>query len=325
MYRFAREYRDPLAQWLGDSLPQRDSIDATCWTLLWWEPSVVGALAPDQPRWHAFQETGFAGARTSWDEDAMTLHLRSGQAHVSHSHLDVNNFLLNASGEWLLRDYGYGEVGPGYFNKETIYFNISTKAHNCLVIGDKHQRRQPDSLGVITDAEERDGVVWWRSDATKCYEGAESVVRELTLVQPEVATGKWGFVVVRDHAKTEQPETFDFMLQPGGEVEMEGDSFVIRGEKARLYGKVISPSGVTMSLSEGLGERINVEDPMCLRIAAPERASEMEFLVVLVARSEGEEAPLIRRLEGDRIGVDVDGTKLAFSPGGTEPPRLESR
>jgi hypothetical protein len=324
MYRLAREYRDPLTQWLGDNLPQRDAIDATCWTLLWWDPSLVGVLPPDQPRWHAFHETGFAGARTSWDEDAMTLHLRSGQAHVSHSHLDVNNFLLNAGGEWLLTDYGYGKVGAGYFSKETIYFNISTAAHNCLVIGGRDQRTDADSVGVITHAQEEDGVIWWRSDATKCHEGAESVVREFALVQPEVTRGKWGFVVVRDRAKTRQPEAFDFMLQPGGEVELEADAFVIRGENARLYGQVVSPARVTMSVTEGIGDLINVDDPKSLHIAAPAAEEEMEFVVVLVARAEGETAPVVRRLEGDLVGVDVDGTKLVFSPGGDEPPRLKS-
>jgi len=324
MYRLAAEYRDPLTQWLGDELPQRDSIDATCWTLLWWDPSLTGALPDDQPRSHAFRETGFAGARTSWDEDAMTVHLRSGQAHVSHSHLDINNFLLNAGGEWLLQDYGYGKVGPGYFNKETIYFNLSTAAHNCLVIGGRDQRADEDSVGVITHAQEQDGLVWWRSDATKCYEGARSVVRELALVQPEAVTGKWGFVVVRDRVETQRPETFDFMLQPGGEVELDGDSFVIRGERASLYGKVISPLGVTMSVTDGIGELINVKDPKCLYISAPESDTEMEFMVALVARAEGEAAPLIRRLEGDLVGVEVDGTKLVFSTGGAEPPQITS-
>ena len=321
MYRLASEYGDGHTQWLAQHLPDRNDLDTLCWGLLWYDPAVQAEEPDDLPLWHAFEVAGFGAARTSWGEEALTLHLRSGRAAVSHSHLDVNNFLLNAGGEWLLRDYGYGEVGEGYFNREVIYFSNSTAAHNCLVIGEKHQRKGADSEGRITDAEESDGVVWFRSDATKAYEGAESVVRELALVLPHEGTGKWGYVLVRDRAQTAAPETFDFMLNPGGEVAVNGDTFTIQCEKSRLVGKVIAPSAVTVEVLPGIGEHINVEDPRCLRIRAPEKAREVEFVVVLVPLAEGEEAPRIGLSDG---AVCVGEDRLVLSPDGTAAPRREA-
>ena len=325
MYRMASECEDGMTQWLAEALPDRRDIDATLWAVLWYDPSVKPQVPRGQPLWHAFTKTGFAGARTSWGEDALTLHLRSGKAAVSHSHLDVNNFLLNAGGEWLLRDYGYGEVGEGYFTREVIYFNADTRSHNCLVIGDTHQRTGPDSRGTITDAEESDGVVWFRSDATDAYEGAKSVVRELALVLPREDTGQWGYLVVRDRARTATPETFDFMLNPGGEVETDADTFTIRCERARLVGKVLRPSGATMEVLPGVGEHINVEDPRCLRIRAPGEGREIEFVVALVPLAEGEEAPNIAATEGTLSGVRVGTDTLVFSSEGREPPRRAGR
>jgi len=325
MYRLASEYRNPTTQWLAEHLSDRRDLDATCWGLLWYDPTVKAELPPEQPLWHAFSETGFAGARTSWGDDALTLHLRSGKADVSHSHLDVNNFLLNVAGEWLLRDYGYGKVGPGYFSKETIYFSTSTLSHNCLVIDGKDQRKEGDSIGTITDAAERDGVIWFRSDATKCHEGAESVVRELALVRPGEGGGRWGVVVVRDRARMSEPGAFEFMLQPGGEVEMDGDTFTIQGEKARLVGRVLAPKGVTMSLAPGIGERINVEDPLTLRIAAPGEAREMEFVVVLAPVAEGDDAPEMAAVEAEGFGVRLGGEVIVFSAGGDAAPRRQAR
>jgi len=317
MYRLASEYRDGRAQWLAEQLPERPDLDATCWELLWYDATVRPELPPGQPLWHGFKETGFAGARTSWEPDALTLHLRSGKAHVSHSHLDVNNFLLNAAGEWLLKDYGYGKVGAGYFTKEVSYFSISTAGHNCLVIGGRDQRRGDDSIGTISDAAEDDGVVWFRSDAAPCYEGAESVVRELALVNPHPGTGQWGYVIVRDLARTKSEEAFDFMLQPGGEVETAGDTFTIGCEQARLFGRVLAPGGVTMEVLPGVGENINVDDPRTLRISAPGRAKEVEFVVVLVPLAEGEEAPEITTRDG---AVCVGGDRIAFSADGKTAP-----
>ncbi len=253
MLRLASEYRNPLTQWLAESLPDRPDIDATCWGLLWYDSAVPERLPINQPLSHVFRQTGFAGGRTSWQRDALTLHLRSGKADVSHSHLDVNNFLLNAGGDWLLRDYGYGRVGPGYFNKSTIYFSTGTWGHNCLVIGGRHQRFADDSVGVITDALDEKGLLWWRSDATKCYEGAESVVRELVLIRPNGFSGKWGSVIVRDRARTSTPQSYDFMLQPGGKVTLIPAGFLIQGSRSRLVGKVLSPAGAGMTVVKEVG------------------------------------------------------------------------
>jgi len=321
MYRFAAEYRNPLAQWLAEALPDRDDPDACLYALLWYDPTVPAELPADAPRWQVFPETGFAGMRTSWDPDALTLHFRSGQANVSHSHFDVNDFLLNAAGEFLLQDYGYGKVGPGYFNRETSYFSIATVGHNCLVIDGRDQFKEDFSLGEITHAEERDGVVWLRSDATACYDGAYSVVRELALVQPGPGTGKWGYVLVRDRARAHAPAQFDFMLQPGGELVMGEGRFEIRGKRARLVGVVLSPEEVALSAAPGYGENINVPQPFSLKIAAPAKRTEVEFLVVLVPLAVGETAPEVARIaDGLRVGTEV----IAFSPDGKTPPTRRS-
>ncbi len=337
MHRLAAEYRDSSAQWLAEALPVRNDVDAAAYELLWRDPSLRSQTPNELPLWHAFKQTGFAAARTSWGEDALTLHVRSGNADVSHSHLDVNNFLLNAGGEWLLRDYGYGKVGPGYFNREVDYFSNDTVGHNCLVIGGKNQRKDADSLGVITDAGEENGVVWFRSDATKAYEGAESAVREWALVRPHPGTGKWGYVIVRDRARAKEAQNFDFMLQPGGPVsfaelhgltgapepteERQADRFVIQGEKASLVGCVLSPQRVTLRVLPGLGN-VNVEKPMALKISAPGPVREIEFLVVFMALAEGEKAPKIEALRG-QTGAKVGRERIVFHPEGTLPPRRE--
>jgi hypothetical protein len=321
MYRLASQYRNPLTQWLAESMPERSDIDATCWGLLWFDDSVKGDLSADTPRSHVFKETGFAGARTDWATDAMTLHLRSGAADVSHSHLDVNNFLLNVAGEWLLRDYGYGEVGPGYFNKQTIYFSTGTWGHNCLVINGLHQRRDSESIGRITDASDTGKLVWWRSDASKCYQGAESVVRELVMVRPPAAGNGRGFVVVRDRARTSGPSTFDFMLQPGGKVVVSGSQFRIEGQNTHLAGKVLAPAHVNMTIERGIGGNVNVEDPFSLKISTPSMSSEAEYLVVFVPVTPGEDP-----LQIVKVGevLQVGETRLSFSRDGSSQPKLKT-
>jgi hypothetical protein len=337
MRRLAAEYRDPAAQWLAEALPGRQDLDAAAYELLWTDPSLQGRSPDNLPLWHLFRQTGFAAARTSWKEDALTLHVRSGRADVSHSHLDLNNFLLNAGGEWLLHDYGYGKVGPGYFNRKVDYFSNDTAGHNCLVVGGRNQRKDADSLGILTDGSEANGVVWFRSDATRAYEGAQSVVREWALVRPHTGTGKWGCLVVRDRARFQSAQRFDFMLQPGAPVEYaanraaaglleptpesETDRFLIQGEKSSLFGVVLSPRKVTMRVLSGLGT-VNVEKPMALKISAASTAREIEFIVVLVPLAQGERAPQIEALPG-KSGAKVGGESVVFDADGRRPARLD--
>ena len=107
------------------------------------------------------------------------------------------------------------------------------------------------------------------------------------------------------------PATFEFMLQPGGEIETDGDTFVIQGERARLVGRVLAPASVAMEVSPGIGERINVKEPLTLRIAAPGQAREMDFVVVLAPLAEGEKEPAVS-LSSDGRGVVLGDTTAAF-------------
>jgi hypothetical protein len=124
--------------------------------------------------------------------------------------------------------------------------------------------------------------------------------------------------VVRDLARATKAGQFDFMLQPGGEVVTSGDSFEIRGQHARLIGKVLSPAGVTISLLPGLGENINVARPFTMRIAAPGKAQSVEFIVALAPLAEGEAAP---EISSPSAGVvRIGGDELVFFPEGAKPP-----
>jgi hypothetical protein len=319
MLRLASEYRNPETQWLAESLAGRTDIDATCWSLLWYDSSVSSTPPDDQRLSQVFHSTGFAGARTSWKPEALTIHLRSGKADVSHSHLDVNNFLLNLEGDWLLRDYGYGKVGPGYFNKSTIYLSTGTVGHNCLVIGGRNQRTEADSAGVITGAVDTGEMVWWRSDATRCYEGAEAVAREIVLVRPGSTGAAETFVVVRDVASVENPTTFDFMLQPGGAPVIEGNRFEIAGSRARLAGWVLLPEAPVLVVAKGFGDNINVDDPLSLKISAPGAARRAEFVICLVPLLRGRSKPTVSWSAGT---LQVGDSRLRLSSDGAAAPSL---
>jgi hypothetical protein len=75
-----------------------------------------------------------------------------------------------------------------------------------------------------------------------------------------------------------------------------------------------------MSVLPGIGEHVNVESPLTLRISAPAQAREVEFLVVLVPLAEGEAVPTIGAPQGRQSGAVVGGESLIFSDDGRSAP-----
>jgi hypothetical protein len=109
------------------------------------------------------------------------------------------------------------------------------------------------------------------------------------------------------------------MLQPGGKVTLLSDGFLIEAARARLVGRVLLPTGVSLTTAPGFGGNINVDDPLSLRIAAPGKSRRMEFLVVLVPLAPGEKEPTIA---GTGRSVRIGTREILFDDSGHAPPRL---
>lgn len=77
-------------------------------------------------------ESGFARLGDSWNADAISLFLQSehGEAHTNgqaHEHPDQNSFILNAFGEMLILDSGYG----GWNDHDTTRYAVN---HNLVLV-----------------------------------------------------------------------------------------------------------------------------------------------------------------------------------------------
>ena len=76
-----------------------------------WYPDQTRPVSPDGlPAGAAYRDVGWAVLRSGFGTDDFLLALRSGYLG-SHCHPDANSLMFNGSGQWLLRDPGYG-VSP---------------------------------------------------------------------------------------------------------------------------------------------------------------------------------------------------------------------
>ncbi len=118
------------------------------------------------PQCAIYPNSGYAITRSTWDNDATLLAIKSGYTW-NHAHADAGSFVLYDKGAPLLIDSGtcpYGD--PAYLS----YF-CRDVAHNVLLIDGQGQRgeeliRGNKFPGKLTETYQKDGLFYVRADAT---------------------------------------------------------------------------------------------------------------------------------------------------------------
>ncbi len=120
----ARRLGHETSQWMAQSL-QWPNLASMAY--LWYDPS-VSAQAPDGlPLYHLCDDKGIFAWRSSWEDDATYLSLKSGSFFSGHEQPDAGQFILHRAGVPYIVDLGYS------------YLKM-THEHNVLLFDGEGQR-----------------------------------------------------------------------------------------------------------------------------------------------------------------------------------------
>jgi hypothetical protein len=238
--------RDPLATSLGQ---KRSSSRLLVPVALWWAGLPKPSQAPDLPLvWKGEGENPVAVFRSSWtDPDALYLACKGGRADLSHGHMDVGSFVLEADGVRWAVDLG----SQGYYSVESkgirlwddgqkgqrwsVYRN-NNFSHNTLTIND--QLHRVNGVGQFTGF----GPAHAELDLSPVFAGqAESVARTFEVVDRKVT--------VRDQiAGLGAASTIRWTMATRAKVEVEGRRAVLRQDGKVLHARLSSPAGARFSV-----------------------------------------------------------------------------
>jgi len=160
VYWFARRYRQPSLAWHQDRLwkealsrnPSALVQDRLAPLALLWRPGE--AAAPEALCWRGRGSNPVAMFRSSWTEaDATYLAIKGGSPGVSHGHMDVGSFVIDAGAlRWAvdLGPEGYHKIesrgmdlwGKGQDAQRWKIFRYHNLSHNTLAVNGRHQRVQ---------------------------------------------------------------------------------------------------------------------------------------------------------------------------------------
>ncbi len=177
-YWIAGRAGDERARWFGDAMSREKDM----WSLLW-HPGDVKPERPEQALtlWHSSLD--WMVARTGHRPGDLVVAMRSG-GPANHEHADRNSIIVKWGGEILIAD----PYRPPYAFADPSWMMRTTAGHSSVLVdGEGHQYHDgsegtnpSDAVAHIIRSGERDGFVFWTSDATPAYQLVNPDVKSIT-------------------------------------------------------------------------------------------------------------------------------------------------
>jgi hypothetical protein len=152
------------------------------------------------PLAESFARVSQAYLRSAWaDPNAWYVAFKGGDAHASHGHLDLGNFIMDALGQRWANDLGPDNYGlPGYFSRARwTYYRMRTEGHNTLTIDG--QNEDLDSIAPLTATGTTAQTLYSIADLSQAYKS------KLTAWNRGIALIDNQRVVVQDEIVPAQP------------------------------------------------------------------------------------------------------------------------
>ena len=250
VFWFAQKYNQPYLAWTQHQLWQRalqqkpgdlliDRLSPL--TLLW---ATDKPAVPEHLSWMGRGSNGVAMFRTSWiDPNAVYMAIKGGSPGVSHGHMDVGSFVVDADGlRWA------GDLGPESYDKiesrgmnlwgqaqdaeRWTIFRYNNTSHNTLVVNDQHQRVKGQAPIIRYSAlKEFPHTVF---DLSAVYEG------QLAQALRGAALLPTGQIVIQDELTApDHPTSVRWAMVTSAEVELRSDRTALLKQKGKTLGLAV--------------------------------------------------------------------------------------
>jgi hypothetical protein len=272
------------------------------------EPEGQGS-PPRLPTSAWYRGVGWATMRTSWDDNATMLAVRSGFTW-NHNHADAGSFILFHKGKQLLIDSG----NASYSRPEYDDYYRQSMAHNIVTFNGKAEPKEDTYLGSPSP-----GAIPNMMDAASIrYVFADATGPTSANFARNFRHFLWldGVILVYDDLKAREPGQFAFQLHTEGDVKRQGQNLVVTNGDASVQVRPLFPTPFpdgglptdypeNMRLEERQGHPDHAPDVRTTYYAflPADKVERQKFLTAIIPQGEGL-APQIERLTGpDMIGV----------------------
>jgi hypothetical protein len=237
LFWLARRYRQPAYAVAGRTSARRRP---SARDLLWFEPAGGAADLDRLPLDSRFAGAEQAFFRSSWsDTDALYLAVKGGDNQVSHAHLDLGTFVLDALGQRWAIDLGRdGYSLSGYFGRNRwTYYRVRTEGHNTLTFGGENQPVEATAPLVAFESTRGSGFAILDLTAAYADAGVTAARRGVALFDNRRR------VLIQDEITAGAPLAPTWAMHTLAAVHAEGDQATLTQGGVMVAARILAPAG----------------------------------------------------------------------------------
>ncbi len=276
--------------------------------LVWYEARSMPQPPESLPKSILYPDIGWAVLRSSWQDNATMLAVKSGFTW-NHAHPDAGSFLLFHEGKPVIIDSGT----CSYSRREYTSYYRQSKAHNVVLIDGEAQNPEDCSRGdrgVVTPGQLPDlldlaGIQYVFADATGPTSWKFSRNYRHFVWIDDV-------LLIVDDIRTHEPGKLEWLLHYEGTRQANDSDFVLSNEDAKVTVRPLFPQGMQVTEKEGLRDHDPDRKVTYLALSPEGTMREAKFVVALVPMRESKSAPQIESRTADNaMGVRIrDGKTI---------------
>ena len=254
-----------------------------------------------------FNEAGYVILRKGWDYQEPFLAFKTSPNVLSHTHGDINSFILGYNGEWLLIDPGYVQRSP----VELRVYGTGTAAHNTILIDGKVQIGTKNAS--ITDFNTFNNYEFVVGEGAPAYPldmELNSFKRHIIFLK-----NKPEYFLIYDELNSNKTHNYTLLFHTKGMFEKENNSLEIKGANSSLKIKTISTTNFSINVTPNELLRIYKDGNETAKITTENKTNEARFLTLLYPYVEFNQEPQITN-ENDVIEINYGDYKdfILFNP-----------
>jgi hypothetical protein len=270
--------------------------------LVYYELSPRESLSNEFTKSMLYQDIGWAILRSSWQDDATMLAVKSSFAW-NHAHPDAGSFILFHKGKPLIIDSG----NCSYSRREYTSYYRHSKAHNVILV-DGHGQNPEDcgngdrgtvTPGRIHELIDTAGLRYVFADATgpTSWKFSRNYRHFLWLGSA---------ILIFDDVRTHEAGRLEWLLHYQGKADRQGGKIMLSDGDARAVVLPLFPEEINVIDKKGLKDHDPDTEVTYLALSPEEAGRENKFITAVLPLGSGDKEPAVQieRLKAnDAIGV----------------------
>jgi hypothetical protein len=258
--------------------------------LVYYELNPRESLSNEFTKSMLYQDIGWAVLRSSWQDDATMLAVKSSFAW-NHAHPDAGSFILFHKGKPLIIDSG----NCSYSRREYTSYYRHSKAHNVILI-DGHGQNPEDcgngDRGTVTPGRihkliDTAGLKYVLADATgpTSWKFSRNYRHFLWLGSA---------ILIFDDVRTHEAGRLEWLLHYQDKADRQGGKIMLSNGDARAVVLPLFPEEINITEKKGLKDHDPDTDVTYLALSPEEAGRENKFITAVLPLGSGDKEPQVQ-------------------------------